>query len=250
MELDGKVAIVTGGGGGLGRAISLKLARRGARIVVADIDGAQAERVVKELNEEGARAIALCADVTRAAQVLEMVKAAVETFGTVDILVNNAGYGRPIPSVLEISEEEWDRSITLNLKSVFLCSKAVLEILLPKKTGHIVNIASLAGRSTSTISGADYTAAKAGVIGLTRHIAREVAPHGIRVNAVCPGPTDTQLVRGPLTQVELDLIAARIPVRRLGRPEDVAGVVAFLVSSDAEYVTGACLDVNGGLLMV
>lgn len=250
MELSEKVAIVTGGGGGIGRAISLRLARAGARVVVSDIDGIQGERVVKEAGEQGGEAIALRADVTRAQQVEEMVQRSLEAFGTIDILVNNAGYGRPIPSLLDLTEEEWDRSIALNLKSVFLCSRAVLKVLLAKKAGKIVNISSLAGRSTSTIAGADYTAAKAGVLGFTRHLARELAPYGIQVNAVCPGPTDTRLVRGELSQSEIDAIAGRIPMRRLGNPEDVAGAVAFLVSTDADYITGVALDVNGGLLMI
>ncbi|MBI4591512.1 MAG: 3-oxoacyl-ACP reductase FabG [Candidatus Rokubacteria bacterium] len=251
MKLQDKVAIVTGGGGGIGRAILLKLASAGARVAVCDIDMAQAERVVGELVEKHHRqAIALRVDVTQAQQVDAMVKRTLEAFGTIDILVNNAGYGRPTPSVLDLTEEQWDRSISLNLKSVFLCSKAVVKFFLDKKAGKIVNIASLAGRSTSTISGADYTAAKAGVLGFTRHLARELAPYGIQVNAVCPGPTDTQLVRGVLSQSDVDAIADRIPMRRLGRPDDVAGAVAFLLSSDAEYITGVSLDVNGGLLMM
>lgn len=250
MDLKNAVAIVTGGGGGIGRAISLRLAGSGARVVVGDIDRARAEQVAGEVTDKRGRALAVEVDVTRAPQVQAMVQRTLETFGTVDVLVNNAGYGRSIPSVLDITEEEWDRSLSLNLKSAFLCSKAVVKVFLEKKAGNIVNISSLAGRSTSTIAGADYTAAKAGVLGLTRHLARELAPHGIRVNAICPGPVDTQLVRGSLSQSEMDAIAERIPMRRLGRPEDIAGVVAFLLSADANYMTGACLDVNGGLLMM
>lgn len=245
----GNVAIVTGGGGGLGRAISLRLASEGMAILVADVDGSRAEQVARDVEKNGGRATAVKADVTQASQVEEMVQRGA-ALGTVDVLVNNAGYGRAIPSVLEISEAEWDRTIALNLKGTFLCSKAVAKFLLARRGGHIVNIASLAGRSTSTISGADYTAAKAGVLGLTRHLARELAPHGIRVNAICPGPTDTALVRSALGEQELDAIAARVPMRRLGRPDDVAGVVAFLLSSDAAYITGASIDVNGGLLMM
>ncbi len=250
MELEQKVAIITGGGGGIGGAVALKLASKGAAIVVADIDKERAERVSNKVKEGNGRAIAVHSDVSRAGDVETMVKAAITAFGTVDILVNNAGYALLHPSVMQISEEEWDRTLAVNLKSVFLCTKEILKIFLPKKAGQIINVASLAGRSTSTIGSVNYTASKAGMIGLTRHVAREVAAHGIRVNAVCPGPTDTQMVRGLLNEAEISLVAAKVPMQRLGRPEDVAGVIAFLASADSEYVTGACLDVNGGLLML
>lgn len=250
MELEQKVAIITGGGGGIGGAVALKLASKGAAIVVADIDDEHAERVVNEVKKANGRAIAVHSDVSRAGDVELMVKAAITAFGTVDILVNNAGYALLHPSVMQISEEEWDRTLAVNLKSVFLCTKEILKIFLPKKAGQIINVASLAGRSTSTIGSVNYTASKAGMIGLTRHVAREVAAHGIRVNAVCPGPTDTQMVRGLLNESEISVVAAKVPMQRLGRPEDVAGVIAFLASADSEYVTGACLDVNGGLLML
>ncbi|MBS0446324.1 MAG: 3-oxoacyl-ACP reductase FabG [Proteobacteria bacterium] len=250
MELEGKVAIVTGGGGGLGRAIALKLASRGARIVVADIDRAAAEGAAHAVEAAGGSALAVAGDITQARDVQALVEAAQARYAGVDILVNNAGFARLRPSILDIAEEEWDRTLTVNLKSVFLCTKEVLKVMLPKRAGQIINLASLAGRSTSTIGSADYTASKAGVIGLTRHVAREVAAHGIRVNAVCPGPTDTVMVRGPLDAGQIDSVESRIPMRRLGRPEEVAGVVAFLASGDSAYVTGACIDVNGGLLMV
>jgi NAD(P)-dependent dehydrogenase (short-subunit alcohol dehydrogenase family) len=250
MLLDGKIAIVTGGGGGLGSAIALKLASMGAVIVVSDIDEAQARRVANAVQAEGGRAIAVRANVTSASEVDALTEAACSAFGTVDILVNNAGFARLCPSVLQISEEEWDQTLTVNLKSVFLCTKRVLKVFLPKSAGQIINIASLAGRSTSTIGSADYTTSKAGVIGFTRHVAREVASHGVRVNAVCPGPIDTQMVRGPLNDAEVGDVAARIPMQRLGRPADVANAVGFLASDDAGYITGACLDVNGGLLMI
>ena len=250
MEFDRKIAIVTGGGGGIGASVALKLASRGAAIVIADIDDERAERAANEVKKANGRAIAVHADVSRAGDVERMVNAAVTTFGTVDILVNNAGYGLLHPSVLQISEEEWDRTLSVNLKSVFLCTKEILRIFLPKKAGQIINVASLAGRSTSTIGSVNYTASKAGMIGFTRHVAREVAAHGIRVNAVCPGPTDTPMVRGLLNDSEIGLVAARIPMQRLGRPEEIAGVIAFLASQESGYVTGACLDVNGGLLMV
>lgn len=250
MLLDGKIAIVTGGGGGLGSAIALKLASRGAVVIVSDIDEAHAQHVANLVQTASGRAIAVRADVTCASEVEALVQAACSAFGTVDILVNNAGFARLRPSVLQISEEEWDQTLTVNLKSIFLCTKEVLKILLPKNAGQIINIASLAGRSTSTIGSADYTASKAGVIGFTRHVAREVAPQGVRVNAVCPGPIDTQMVRGPLDDAEIGNVAARIPMQRLGRPADVASAVAFLASEDSGYITGACLDVNGGLLMI
>lgn|SRR5574340_210896 len=250
MQLDRKVAIITGGGGGLGRAIALKLASKGACIVVADIDKANAERVANEVTRANGQALAVRADITKADDVQRMVEAACTKFGSVDILVNNAGYAKLCPSVMEVSDSDWDLTIAINLTSAFVCTKAVLRILLDKGSGQIVNIASLAGRSTSTIGSAAYTASKAGVIGLTRHVAREVAARGIRVNAVCPGPIDTKMVRGPLNDSEVGAVATRIPMQHLGTPEDVAGAVAFLASEDSQYITGACIDVNGGLLMI
>jgi 3-oxoacyl-[acyl-carrier protein] reductase len=250
VQLVGKIAIVTGAGGGLGRAIAMKLASRGAAIVVCDIDLERAQRVADEVRAASGRALVVAADVTIAVDVERLVQATCDSFATVDILVNNAGFARLRPSVLDITEQEWDQTIMVNLKSVFLCTKAVLKVMVPKNTGQIVNLASLAGRSTSTIGSADYTASKAAVIGFTRHVAREVASKGIRVNAVCPGPIDTQMVRGPLSDSQIDAISSRIPMQRLGTPGDVAGAVAFLASEDAGYITGACLDINGGLLMV
>jgi NAD(P)-dependent dehydrogenase (short-subunit alcohol dehydrogenase family) len=250
MQLDGKIAIVTGGGGGLGRAIALKLASRGAAIVLSDIDAGSAEQVAAEVRAANGRVHVVRTDVTRSGDIDQLIHSACETFGTVDILVNNAGFARLRPSVLDITEAEWDQTMSVNLKSVFLCTKAALKVMMPKGAGQIINLASLAGRSTSTVGSADYTASKAGVIGFTRHVAREVASHGIRVNAVCPGPIDTQMVRGPLNDSQIDGVAARIPMQRLGQPDDVAGAVAFLASDDSGYITGACIDVNGGLLMV
>jgi NAD(P)-dependent dehydrogenase (short-subunit alcohol dehydrogenase family) len=249
-DMKGKVAIVTGGAGGLGRAIARKLGSRGARVVLADIDKGQADSAAAELRSLGVAAMAAQADVTKTEQLQAMFDLVRAEYGTVDILVNNAGFARLRPSVLDIGEDEWDHTMAVNLKSVFLCTQMALRIFLPRRSGQIVNLASLAGRSTSTIGSADYTASKAAVIGLTRHVAREVAAHGIRVNAVCPGPTDTGMVRGPLDAAQVDAVESRIPMRRLGRPEDVAGAVAFLCSPDSAYVTGACIDVNGGLLMV
>jgi 3-oxoacyl-[acyl-carrier protein] reductase len=178
-----------------------------------------------------------------------MVEAAVRRFGTIHILVNNAGVLRPTPFA-NISEDEWDWVMAVNVKGVFLCTKAVLPIMKLNDEGKIVNLASSAGRSTSTFGGAHYTTSKAAVLGLTRHVAREVAPFGINVNSVSPGSINTEMVRGFSSLERLEAEARQIPLARLGSPSEVARVVLFLASDDASYITGATVDINGGELMI
>jgi 3-oxoacyl-[acyl-carrier protein] reductase len=247
--LKGRTAVVTGAGRGMGRAVALALSTRGAQVVVNDLNGEDAERTADELRSAGAEAIAVQADVVDAAGVRHMVEQAIERFRAVHILVNNAGILRPTP-VIDISEAEWDLVIGVNLKGTFLCSQAVLPSMQAAGWGRIVNFSSTAGKNVSTLGGAHYTAAKAGILGLTRHLAREVARYGITVNAVCPGLIDTEMVRSTISDERARAYAERFPISRLGRPEEVAELVAFLASDRAAYITGAALDINGGDLMV
>ena len=248
--LEGKVAVVTGAARGIGRAIALAYAREGAAVVAADVDGGGLEALGGELSPMGARALPVMADVTAAGQVQRMFDAAAGSFGRVDVLVNNAGGGKP-PRFMEITESDWDAMLAFNLKSVFMCCQAALRVMLPRKAGKIINIASVAGRSLTLTAGPHYAAAKAGVIGLTRNLAREMGPHGIHVNAICPGIVGTERLLRRLKETgRLATEAEAIPLRRLGTPEDIAGGAVFLASHLSDYMTGAMLDMNGGLLMV
>jgi len=259
-DLDGMSAIVTGAGRGIGRAIALRLARDGARVVVADRDGANAAGVAREIEAAGGAAWALTVDVTRRAEVDEMVRACVERFGRLDVLVNNAGIGAVAP-LLDTDEATWDALMAVNAKSVLLCSQAgARQMIAQGGGGRIVNNASGAGK---TAPGRDiplgaYAASKHAVVGLTKQLGLELAEHGILVNCVCAGIVDTPMwdlidrevarLRGvPAGTVKARAVAS-IPLGRIEQPEDVANVVAFLASSDASYVTAQTYNVCGGIL--
>ena len=245
-----KVAIVTGAGRGLGRAVALKLASEGAAIVVNDVRQASADQVAAEIVAAGGRALAFVADVSDESQVNAMVNATLARFGTVDILVNNAGILGKTQPVEKIPGSEWDRMMGINVKGVFNCTRAVLPVMQAKRYGKIVNVSSSAGRSTSTFGGAHYTTSKAAVLGLTRHTAREAAPYNINVNATAPGSMDTEMVHENATPERIERARAAIPLRRLGTPPDQANLVAFLCSDESSYIAGATIDINGaGLLL-
>lgn len=248
-DLSGRIAIVTGAGQGMGRAVALTLAERGATIVVNDVRREAAERVAEEIRSGGTEAMTIEADVIDSASVHAMVEQTVATYGGVQILINNAGVLRPT-KVAEISEAEWDWVIAVNLKGTFLCSQAVLPAMKAAGWGRIVNFSSTAGKNISTVGGAHYTAAKAGILGFTRHLAKEVAADGITVNSVCPGLIDTEMVRATIDDERTAAYARSFPIPRLGLPEEVAELVAFLASDRAAYITGASLDINGGDLMI
>ena len=255
MRLNGKIAVVTGSGKGLGRVIALTLAEEGVRIVVNDLDGEAIESTADEIRKLGRDVLAVRADVTRPDQVERMVQETVDTFGGVDILVNNAGGALHTPHKIErVAEEHWDRVVDVNLKGAFFCSQAVVARMRQRGTGgRIINMSALAGKSYATLAGVQYAAAKAGIGGLTRQLAREVGPDGINVNAVAPTVMLTgERVRGlweAKTEEERKRVVQSIPLRRLADPREIARVVVFLASEDSSYVTGVTLDVNGGRFM-
>jgi len=249
MKLEDRLALVTGAGRGIGRSIALALATEGADVVINDIDGSLAEAVANEVRALGREALAVAADVTSSAQVNTMVTQSVDRFGKIDILVNNAGYSVIKPFV-ETDEEEWRRMIGLNLIGVMTCCKAVLTEMIPRGSGRIINISSDAGRMGAG-GQATYSAAKGGVLAFTKALAQEMARYQINVNTVAPGGVDTDLTRGMSVQHPhfFEEVVKRVPLRRIGRPEDIAGAVVFLATDDAGYLTGQTISVNGGMMM-
>ena len=249
MRLEGKVAIVTGAAKGIGAAIVEACVREGARVAALDLDGAGVEALAEKLRGGGADVLALRADVTRSADIAKAFDAVLARWSRVDILVNNAGGFAVIRATEDITEEEWQAILASNLTSVFLCSKAALPIMKRQRYGRIVNLASVVGRAGAVRVTSHYAAAKAGVIGFTRHLALEVGADGITVNAVAPGTTATERVLKARTPEETRRVAEAIPVRRLGEPGEIADAVVFLASDAAAFINGATLDVNGGQVM-
>ncbi|QXM05889.1 3-oxoacyl-[acyl-carrier-protein] reductase [Crassaminicella indica] len=247
MNLAGKVAVVTGGSRGIGKAIALKLASLGANIVVNyTSNAAKAEEVVKEIKDMGKFAIALKADVSNAEEVQSFIKEVEEKFDTIDILVNNAGVTRDT-LLMKMKEEDWDKVMNINLKGTYNCTKAVIRKMMKQKSGKIVNVASVVG-ITGNAGQANYAASKAGVIGFTKSIAKELGSRGINVNAVAPGFIETDMTDVLSDKVKEELIK-QIPMKKLGKAEDVANVVAFLCSDQASYITGQVLNIDGGMAM-
>ncbi len=248
-KLAGRVAIVTGAGRGIGRAIALKLGEAGAAVAAADLELENAQVTTRILVEKDVRALPLAVDVSNEESVKAMTRAVEGILGRIDILVNNAGIMFRT-KIARIPIGEWEKTLRVNLTGPFLCIKAVLPGMKKRRWGRIVNISSSAGRSVSTLGGAHYTASKAGLLGLTRAVAKEVAPFGITVNAVCPGLIDTAMVRATTTPEEIASYIRSFPIRRLGRPEEIGELVVFLCSENAAYITGASVDINGGDLMI
>jgi 3-oxoacyl-[acyl-carrier protein] reductase len=244
-QLEGKVAIVTGASRGIGKATALSLAAAGAAVVVnyASSSGS-ADAVVAEITGMGGQAIALQADVSQEAEVEAMVAQTIAQFGRIDVLVNNAGITRDT-LLLRMKLEDWQAVIDLNLTGVFLCTRAVSKVMLKQKSGRIINITSVAGQMGNP-GQANYSAAKAGVIGFTRTVARELASRGITVNAVAPGFIATDMTDG----LAAEPILAMIPLNRYGQPEDIAGMIEFLAATPAAgYITGQVFNVDGGMVM-
>jgi NAD(P)-dependent dehydrogenase (short-subunit alcohol dehydrogenase family) len=244
MDLLGRVAIVTGAGRGLGWAIAERLARDGASIVIADMDGVSAQAKTEAIRQMKREALPVQMDVTRRADVARMVSQTTSQFKRIDILVNNAGILGPYSPVMDYPEEDWDRVIAVHLKGTFLCSKAVLPIMKAQGSGKVVNLASVAGKEGNA-NMAPYSAAKAGIMSLTKTLGKEMAPYNVYVNCVCPALIETDMAKD-MTPEQRALLTSKIPLGRLGRPEEVAAVVKFLVSDEASFVTGQCYDISGG----
>ena len=247
MGLEGKVAIITGSSRGIGRAIAQKLAADGAKVVINYSNNAQAAQEVADLlNQTKIIAHIIQADVSYYGEAEKLVQETIKIFGRVDILVNNAGITRD-NLLLRMKEDDWDAVMNTNLKGVFNCTKAVLKPLLKQRSGKIVNISSVVGLMGNA-GQANYAAAKAGIIGFTKSVAKEVASRGINVNAVAPGFIITEMTKVITEEVRKDMLEA-IPLGRFGSPEDVANVVNFLVSTAADYVTGQTIAIDGGMVM-
>ena len=247
-KLCNQVAIVTGAGQGMGAAIANLIAEEGGQVVVSDINEEKALIIAEEIRQKHNQVLAVRADVTKEKDVRILVATTIEHYGTISILVNNAGILYPT-RIEQITKPEWDQVLDVNWNGTFLCSQAVLETMKKNGFGRIVNMSSSAGRSVSTLGGAHYTAAKAGVLGFTRALAKEVAPFGITVNAICPGLIDTEMVRAECTPEQISAYEVSFPISRLGQPYEIAQLVLFL-TTDAAYITGASIDINGGDLMI
>lgn len=248
-SLEGKVAIITGAGRGMGAKMSRTFAQNGAAVILNDIVADGAGKVAKDIIDAGGQAVYCKGDVSCDEDVADMVALAVRKFGSVHIMINNAGLLRPT-CVENITTEEYDLVVDVSMKGCFLCSREVIPIMKKQRWGRIINMSSSAGRSVSTLGGCHYTAAKAGMLGLTRAIAREVAPFNITVNAVCPGLIDTEMVHKDVAPQRLQQYLDSFPIPRLGTPAEVAETFLFLASEQAAYITGASIDINGGDLML
>jgi len=260
--LDGQVAVVTGAGSGLGRAIVLRLSQEGTTVVATDLNGEAAEKLIREIRDQGRSGLSIEMDVSLEKEVEQTVKRTMENFGRIDILVNSAGVGNP-GLIINHSEEDWEKTMRVNLKGTFLCSRAVAHEMIPRRRGRIINISSISGKSGEELMGA-YCASKFGVIGLTQVMAKELGRYMITVNAVCPGYSWTPMWENialwfkenfsTLAQLSLrEVFEARVksvtPLRRAQEPEDIANLVAFLSSEEARNITGQAINVDGGAIM-
>lgn len=250
FDLNGKVALVTGASSGIGRATAEMLAASGARVALnfhKNEAGAEAGRA--EITERGGKAIALQADVTRASDIESLVEHTVKELGPIDILVNNAGSLVERLRILELNEARWDEVIDLNLKSAFLCCRAVAASMMERKAGAIINVSSIAGRNGGALGSIHYSTAKGGLITFTKGLAKELAPFGVRVNAVSPGVVDTRYHEQFSTAEMMKAYVGMIPLGRIGTPADVAQVICFLASDAAGYLAGETIEINGGMFM-
>ena len=246
MNIKNRVAIVTGGGQGIGKEICLRLAENEAKIVIFDINEELSQEVVREIKAKGGSSLALKVDVTKYEEVNGATQQAIDKFKGIDILINNAGITKD-SLLLRMKEEDWNRVLQVNLNGAFNCLKAVLRSMVKQKYGRVVNISSVIG-IRGNIGQANYSASKAGIIGLTKSLAREVGRYGITVNAVAPGFIDTAMTRR-LNKEAVDAIISQVPLQRMGKPGEVASLVTYLVSEEAAYITGEVIKIDGGMAM-
>ena len=247
MTHSGKKAIVTGAAQGIGLGIASRLAAEGAWVTICDINGEKAEEEAKKLTEKGFKAIAVQADVSRPVDIQRMTEYAAAQFSGLDILINNAGILDSTP-MADMQEETWDRVMAINLKGTFFCCRAAIPYLKKSSAPRILNISSVAGRMGAFEASLAYSASKGGVLSMTMGMARQLAPFGITVNALCPGTTETDMIK-MWTQEKITGLIEKIPLGRLGAISDIAGAAAFLTGDDAGFITGLSLDVNGGMYM-
>jgi NAD(P)-dependent dehydrogenase (short-subunit alcohol dehydrogenase family) len=247
MKLEKKNAVVTGSGRGIGRAIAIAFAREGAGVAIIDVNQENCNKVVQEITRMGGKAIAVKCDVSAKVEVDDMVRKVIAEFSKIDILVNNAGIVGFKP-FLDLTEEEWDKMLSINLKGQFLCSQAIAREMVKAKSGRIINIASISsgGCQIAFPMIAHYTASKAGVLGLTKALALELAPQGISVNAISPGAVNTEIAQSNEEQKKATI--ARIPKGRIAEPEDIANLAVFLATPESDYITGADIIIDGGWL--
>ena len=250
MRFLDRVVVVTGAAKGIGLRVGRAFGREGARVAALDVDAAGIGGLVSELAAGGRDALALKTDVTAPSDVRRAVDAVLERWGRIDVLVNNAGGFSVLRRTEEIPDDEWEAVFRLNVTSAFLCVKAVLPAMKRQRSGAIVNLSSIVGRAGAVTVTSHYAAAKAAILGFTRHLAREVARDGIRVNAIAPGTVATERFRALRSEEETRRLADSVPVGRVAEPEEIADVVLFLASDASTYITGATLDVNGGLVMM
>ncbi len=246
MELNKKIALITGGAQGIGRTIALELAGQGAHVILGDVNLEGAEKTAEKIREKGRTASAVEIDVSNASNVQSVFDLILKEYKPVDIVINNAGITRD-GLLVRMKEVDWDLVLNINLKGSFLCSQQAAKQMMKQKTGAIVNIASIVG-VMGNFGQANYSASKAGLIGFTKTLAREVAPRGIRANAIAPGFIDTEMTR-VLEEAVREKLIEQIPLARLGQPRDVASCVSFLVSEKASYITGQVININGGMFM-
>jgi 3-oxoacyl-[acyl-carrier protein] reductase len=246
LSLEGKVALITGGARGIGREIALRFAKEGVDIAICDVNLEQAEETAEEIRKLDRECLAFKTDVTESEQVQVMVDKILDKFSKLDILINNAGITRD-NLILRMSEEDWDKVIAVNLKGTFVCSKVVSKVMLKQRFGKIVNIASIIG-IMGNAGQANYAASKAGIIGLTKSVAKELAPRGICVNAIAPGFIKTEMTAKLPDEVRNKMLSA-IPLGRFGEPKDVADLALFLSSESSSYITGQVIQIDGGMLM-
>ena len=247
MELEGKTAIITGAAGAIGSVTAELFAKEGAKLILIDLNETALNELGQKLTQQGTEVLTFVIDVSNEQQVIKVVEGTIEKFGKIDILVNNAGICRMIP-ILEIESAEWDKILAVNLRSVFLFSREVFRHMKERRCGKIVSIGSAAGKIGGLAAGAHYSASKAGVMCFTKSLALQAASYKINVNAVCPGPTESEMTNawGRDTNTAF---AAKIPFQKYGKPIDIAQAILFLSSSKSSYITGEILDVNGGLVM-